>query len=935
MKKSRKFYKEGKKFLLSGATIALLDFWTVNNQEVVHAAKVQSRQTKVAKKVNIVSKTNTLKLKKRPKIIKHHFQSKKVKKQNLTDKRKEITSGSTANKKSKTRSNSFKSEVLKNQQMKTVQNLSVQDQNYLNSKTNVESNKDSYDNDNKSEVINRKEGVSSPNTVVVDPNNYLNYFQQNGSAAREGNYTTYTDKDGASVGKQVLTSGSNQAGNVTFRDPIDLNQDFVFEGSMNFGTTTTVGNDTGIADGIGFAFYTGEKNQVGKTGGNLGINGIPNAIGWKFDTWYNDGVNTGPVNGTNDVEISSKDEAYGAFVSTDKNGLGSVDTTNASLFKVPLSYVNQGQDNPVLLKYIANDHTLTVTITINGQKYTSSRQIQFDNTNQYLFFTISASTGVLPTKQLFTIKKFIYASKPQAKFVYKDIVENKWLDEYSHTEIGTAGNEIFPDKNNNNHDKTINRLEELGYEVVSDEFKPGDKFQDSLQNFVVSLKHKTQKFNPGENIPGTDKNDDANLIKEVKQTIKYVGDPSPLPANVQPADNVQIVRFTRYGTVDLVTHKVILPYGPWTPASQTLKDVNSPEISGYMADQKVVVGTEVNPDSQDIIKVVKYTNNTADEQKAIIEYQDVDDSNKVVTTDTVSGTVGHKIPLDKHDKTIGDLEKLGYEVVSDEFTTGGEKNFQDSTQKFVVKLKHKTQKYNPGENIPGTDKNDDVNLIKEVKQTIKYVGDPSPLPASVQPADNVQTVRFTRYGTVDLVTHKVILPYGPWTPESQTLKDVNSPEISGYVADQKVVVGTKVNPASQDIIKVVKYTKIQGGNGSSNSSTGSNGSNGSNGINGSNGSNGSNGINGSNGSNSSNGSSGSNGLNGKVDRGNKGGFNNTVNSQKNNDSNNPNAESQRNKLPKTGKEESSNLSLLALGSLMLVGTLGNAVYRYIKRKKEN
>ena len=64
MKKSRKFYKEGKKFLLSGATIALLDFWTVNNQEVVHAAKVQSRQTKVAKKINVVSKTNTLNVKK-------------------------------------------------------------------------------------------------------------------------------------------------------------------------------------------------------------------------------------------------------------------------------------------------------------------------------------------------------------------------------------------------------------------------------------------------------------------------------------------------------------------------------------------------------------------------------------------------------------------------------------------------------------------------------------------------------------------------------------------------------------------------------------------------------------------------------------------------------------------------------------------------------
>ncbi|MEB3363679.1 hypothetical protein SDC49_07860 [Lactobacillus sp. R2/2] len=104
----------------------------------------------------------------------------------------------------------------------------------------------------------------SANSIHVDPNNYLNYFQQNGSAATAGNYTISTDGDGKPVGNQILTSDSWQAGNITFKDPIDLTRNFTLSGYMNFGTTTKVDNASGIADGIGFAFYTGEKTKSAK-----------------------------------------------------------------------------------------------------------------------------------------------------------------------------------------------------------------------------------------------------------------------------------------------------------------------------------------------------------------------------------------------------------------------------------------------------------------------------------------------------------------------------------------------------------------------------------------------------------------------------------------------------------------------------------------------
>ncbi|MBH9989028.1 MULTISPECIES: mucin-binding protein, partial [unclassified Lactobacillus] len=879
MKKSKKFYKKGKKFLMSGATVAALDFLAVNNPEVIHAAKVPSGQIKVTKRAKTTPKSNTVKLKKRCRIVRHSTQSKKVKKQHTAIKQKPINSQSDLLKKgtkvgssslnakkqrnttkkkpinsqfdslkkgtkvrssslkakkikkqrnttkqkpinsqsdllkkgTKTGSGTFNSKIMKKQEVNTEYSNSTLDQKDLKRESSYDVNQENYTKDNQlnaettqtdnfsannfiadqSNDGNQTISTRSANSIHVDPNNYLNYFQQNGSAATAGNYTISTDGDGKPVGNQILTSDSWQAGNITFKDPIDLTRNFTLSGYMNFGTTTKVDNASGIADGIGFAFYTGEKNQVGKTGGNLGINGIPNAIGWKFDTWHNYSTDTPKLLGPEDDGIAPKDCAYGAFVTTDNTGFGSIDTSKNSLFTVPYTYINQGKDNFFTLNYTASNKTLTVKITINGQTYTSSKQIQFNGANQYLYFTISASTGTLPTKHIFKFKSFDYASKPQAIIEYHDLdANNKLLN--SNTEIGTAGDKISHSK----HDEIIATLNKNNYEVVFDGFTSGgDKvFNDDSQKFIVNLKHKTQSYIPGQNNPATGQNDDANLIKEVKQTIKYVGTPTSVP------DNVQTVKFTREGIVDLVTQKT--DYGPWNPISQIFKDVNSPEFPGYKPDTSIVKGTQVKSTDQDITITVKYSRSS---QKTVIEYYDLDSNSdqsgsKMIASDTLYGNEGQKIPRDQHDRTISTLNQKGYQVVFDGFTNGGDKVYSDDSQKFIVNLKHFKQTYLPGENNPATGKNDDANLIKEVKQTIKYVGTPTPL------SDNVQTVKFTREGTVDHVTKETT--YGPWSPASNTFNYVSSPNIPGYEPDTEIVKGAQVKPTDQDITITVKYTKI-------------------------------------------------------------------------------------------------------------------------------
>ena len=362
-----------------------------------------------------------------------------------------------------------------------------------------------------------------------------------------------------------------------------------------------------------------------------------------------------------------------------------------------------------------------------------------------------------------------------------------------------AGN---PDKTISYHDQMQNIINSLnGYEVDKDKSnlpldENGDiKLPDSVtgdKDYQVVLKHKFTTIKPNDKNPVTNKVDD-NLIKEIKQTIKYSG------AGIDIPDNVQTVKFTRNGKVDLVTGKV--EYLDWNESEQLFKDVDSPDVTGYIASPKTVKGIAVKPTDSDVLKEVKYTRG---DYNITINYVDSDNNNKVIKTDKAVGNPDKTIPY--HDQMQNIVNSLnGYEVDKDKsnlpLDENGDIKLPDSVtgdKDYQVALKHKVATIKPDDKNPVTGKEDD-SLIKAIKQTIKYRGADKDIP------DNVQTVKFTRNGKVDLVTGKV--EYLDWNEKEQSFKDVDSPTVSGYDVDLATVKGATVKPTDSDVTKTVTYTK--------------------------------------------------------------------------------------------------------------------------------
>ena len=168
----------------------------------------------------------------------------------------------------------------------------------------------------------------------------------------------------------------------------------------------------------------------------------------------------------------------------------------------------------------------------------------------------------------------------------------------------------------------IKELENKGYELVSNTYPEGGKFdkdKDTDQEFKVTLKAKEVTVTPDQpKTPGTpvDPNnpegpkypaglEEKNLNKTVTRTVTYVyEDGTPvLNEDGTPKTVTQEAKFTREAKVNLVTGEVT--YGDWTPA-QDLAEVKSPVVKGYLADKASVPTTKVTADSKDTTEVVTY-----------------------------------------------------------------------------------------------------------------------------------------------------------------------------------------------------------------------------------------------------------------------------------------------------------------------------------------
>ena len=275
----------------------------------------------------------------------------------------------------------------------------------------------------------------------------------------------------------------------------------------------------------------------------------------------------------------------------------------------------------------------------------------------------------------------------------------------------------------------------------------------------------------------------------------------------------------------------VIPHIPGTtpkdPEGNPLKPVDPQDPSkGY------VPPTPKTPTENTEIKYEK------DTQKATVKYV-VEGTNTVLHTDELEGKSGEAINYSTVDK-LADLRKLGYELVTDGFTTAPDKNFDKDTrvdQNFVVTVKPKVVDVPPFDPTNPNDQNTpkpgqpidpenptgpkwteelikSLENTKHVNRTISYVKEDgskveyTDKDGNKSTADVTDKVTFTRPAKINVVTGTI--EYGKWTPVNNdtTFGKVTSPVAPGYVlkdASQKEVAETTglTENSKDETIKVV------------------------------------------------------------------------------------------------------------------------------------
>ena len=503
---------------------------------------------------------------------------------------------------------------------------------------------------------------------------------------------------------------------------------------------------------------------------------------------------------------------------------------------------------------------------------------------------------------------------------------------------GEVGKEFSTDEVNTK----ITELKNAGYEIVGDTFTSGDKTVDTIedtegqipsQEYTITVKEKvvtvTEPPTPNTpvdpNVPegpkwpttGLAKSD---LEKEVTRTITYVKKETadgPEIADAKPTVT-QTAHFKRSATYNAVTGTIT--YGNWESTDKELAKVDTPTLTGYVADKASVEKVETNADSTGLDQKVVYTklgswvpkvpgvetptplpypnhptdptkpgdptdpntpnvpvipyvpgytpktpdgnplvpvdpehpengykvppipetpgNDTpityeANPQKALVKVVKVDGTTETPLTEdnvAIDGKTGDQIPTESVTAKIADLEKRGYVIdnrdevlnyINTKFDKDKDSTDGDPTQTVTLKVHEKvvtvTEPKNPNDPVD-PDKPEgpkwpatglaESDLEKEVTRTITYVKKETadgPEIADAKPTVT-QTAHFKRSATYNAVTGTIT--YGNWESTDKELAKVDTPTLTGYVADKASVEKVETNADSTGLDQKVVYTKL-------------------------------------------------------------------------------------------------------------------------------
>ena len=291
------------------------------------------------------------------------------------------------------------------------------------------------------------------------------------------------------------------------------------------------------------------------------------------------------------------------------------------------------------------------------------------------------------------------------------------------------------------------------------------------------------------------------------------------PTNPEASDKVVYKPLGKVILVDEGGNEI-----PNTPKPTYKNNPNDPTVGGETPIPEIPEGYEIKP-KQDVPgfnpegKVVTPPNPGEDtrivlvkaNQKATVKYV-VEGTTTVLHTDELEGKSGEAINYSTATK-LADLKVLGYELVTDGFTTATDKNFDNNPkvdQNFVVTVKPKVVDISPFDptnpNDPNTPKPGQpidpenptgpkwseelikaLDTTKHVNRTISYVKEDGSKveyldkDGNKSTADVTDKVTFTRALKVNVVTGKIVDPNVAWISKDTTFEAVKSPVAPGYV----------------------------------------------------------------------------------------------------------------------------------------------------------
>ena len=447
----------------------------------------------------------------------------------------------------------------------------------------------------------RRVGVSGSSSfdsktgeTTVTKENFLDYFRLNGSA-------TYNKDDGTVT---LTPDEPSKGGNFSLKSKINMNQSFKLTGEVNIGDKTQA---KGGADGIGFAFHTGDTTDLGASGGNLGIGGLRNATGFKLDTYRN--VYAPPrgdrfdTNGKGFFEYGwSEDpklDQYGAWVNTTLKKIpGNFQGKSVEYerwwaetdFNSAQSLDSSDLDNKFhkfTIDY--NGTTKELTITYESNSGTKEWKKVVSTPEDVMSMVVTASTGGFKNLQQFKIKSFNFYQGASVDVRYED-EQGRVIAEGSVTYPQGA----FKGKTYTTEQKNIPNYDFVGMKNGS--LPPSGSLADWGSNGTVTYVYRQGKE------PVTDP---AKLNSKVTRTIKYEyadGQTAGRPALKAPV--TQEATFTRTGERNRVTGEET--FTPWTPATKELAQEDTPVVTGFVADKANVAAKTVTPDDKDSEEVVQY-----------------------------------------------------------------------------------------------------------------------------------------------------------------------------------------------------------------------------------------------------------------------------------------------------------------------------------------